>query len=554
MAPPRWLLGLGALVFLSCAGRPASGGGGGGYDLKIIHGRVVDGTGAPWFRADVGIRGDEIVFVGDLTDAPAKRVIDARDQIVAPGFIDLLGQSEERVFEDPRLETKIRQGVTTEITGEGRVVAPLTDEMAQAYRTERPDFIPLPWRSFGQFFQALEKNRSALNFGYFVTSSNARQAVMGFVKREPTEAEIQQMEKVVDDSMKDGALGLSTALIYVPDTYSSTELIIRLAKVAARQGGVYFSHIRDERDTVLAAVDEAIQIGREASIPVDIWHLKVAGKKNWGRMPQVIEKIVAARASGLDMSANVYPYIASSTELVAIAPTWAQDGGYAQFLQRLKDPAKRKQIAEAMREETGTGEHILLTQFQSPSLARYQRKRLSEIARDMKVDPVEAAFRLLEASTASPNAIFFIMSEEDLRLAMRQPFVSICADSGAVVGEGRNQGAHPRAYGSFPRVLGRYVREAKLFTLEEAVRKMTSQSAARVKITDRGVIRPGKKADVVVFDPATVNDPSTYEDPHQMSVGVTDVIVNGSPVLLDGKLTGELPGRVLRGPGYRPAK
>ncbi len=530
------------------------------YDLKIIHARVVDGTGAPWFRADVGIRGDEIAFVGDLSDASAARVIDAKDQILSPGFIDLLGQSENAVFVDPRLESKVRQGVTTEITGEGRTSAPLDEAMVKEDLEESPGSKPAAWRTLAQYLTALERNRSAINFGFFVGSANARQIAMGTVARDPTEAELQTMEQVVEGAMRDGAFGMSTSLIYPPAAYSKTEELIRLAKVSARHGGVYFTHLRSEGDSIFEALDEAFRIGREAQLPVNVWHLKIGGRHNWGKMPQIVDRLLEARAQGLDVAANVYPYVASSTVLTALLRPWALEGGYAGLLARLKDPVQRKRIydeiagseASGFFTRVGGGDGVIVSDIPNPALKHLERKRLSEIARELGVDPVEAALRLYEACSSSPDAIYFSMNEDDMRHALRQPFVSVGADSGAVVGRRREKGVHPRGYGTFPRVIGRYARDEKLFSIEEAVRKVTSQAAGRLRLWDRGLVSPGKKADLVVFDPAEIIDRSTYEDPHQMSVGVSTVVVNGVPVLLDGALTGELPGRVLRGPGYRP--
>ncbi len=526
------------------------------YDLKIVNGRIMDGTGAPWFEGDLGIRGDTIVAMGELDDAPAKKTIDARGQVVAPGFIDLLGQSEDAVLEDPRLEGKVRQGVTTEVTGEGFSPGPLTDAMAAELAREDPR-VRRTWRTLGEYMALLEKGGSALNFAFFVGSGNPREMVMGSVNRDPTEDELRRMEAIVDQAMRDGAIGLSTSLIYVPATFSKTPEIIRLARVATRYGGVYFTHIRNEADEIEPALDEAFRIGEEARIPVNIWHLKVSGKQNWGRMQAVLARIEARRAAGLDVAANVYPYNASSTALTALVPSWALEGGYAAFLARLKDPALRAKIVSEIEsvgshgfyDRVGGPAGVLVTRIQNPELARFQTKRLDAIATMMGLKPMDALLRLYESNTTSPDAIYFSMNDEDMKAALVKGWVSVGADSGSVVGDKKQRGAHPRAYGTFPRVVGRYVREDKLFTLEEAVRKVTSQAAARAHLWDRGVLRPGARADVVVFDPAKLRDVSTYEDPHHYSEGVSDVVVNGTPVMLEGQLTGALPGRVLRGAG-----
>ncbi len=510
-------------------------------DLKIIHGRIIDGTGAPWYRGDIGVRGDTIVAVGDLSGETATVTLDARDRAVSPGFIDLLGQSQASVFVDPHLEAKVRQGVTTEVTGEGFSPGPQSGPNARYPR-------------LADFFQALERNGTALNFALFVGASNPREMVIGNVNRAPTAAEMREMEAIVAEAMREGAIGLSTALIYLPAMYSSTEEVINLAKVAARYGGVYFSHIRDEGGGIDTALDEAFRIGREAHIPVNIWHLKVSHPRNWGRMPEVVQRIEAARAEGIDVAANMYPYTASSTALSTLAPDWALEGGYAEFQKRLQDPVQRARVALELQDEvTKRREHgIWVGQIPNPALAQYQKKFLEDIAAQMETTPVEALVRLFIESPSSPSVIYFMMSEADVEYGLKQPWVSIGSDSGSPPQQARATGApaHPRAYGTFARVRGRYVRDEKLFTLEEAVRKMTSQAADRVNLLDRGVLRPGMKADIVVFDPQTIRDVATYDDPHQFSQGVNDVIVNGGTVLREGVMTSALPGRVLRGRGW----
>jgi len=516
------------------------------YDLRILNGRIIDGTGSPAFRADVGVRGDRIVAIGNLSTATSARTIDAGGNVVAPGFIDLLGQSQTAVLNDSKLEGKVRQGVTTEVTGEGFSPGPITEAQEAERKAENPN--SPTWRTLGDYFRVVEKKGTAINFAFFVGASNPRTMVIGRVNRVATEAEMQEMERIVAQAMQDGAIGLSTSLIYIPAVFSTTEEIIRLALVARQYGGVYFSHIRSEDDEIVDALEEAFRIGREASIPVNIWHLKTSGRANWGRMPEVISRIVAARESGLDVAANVYPYAASSTNLAILVPNWSLEGGYEALLVRLQDPEQRVRIHDALRDELikrGEG-GVLVTRIGNPEFDQYEKKTVDQIAAMMNLTPAEATIKLYESVKTAPQAIFFSMREDDMKYAIRQPFVSVGADSGSVVGEGRKAGAHPRAYGTFPRVIGRFVREDKLFTLEEAVRKITSQAASRVNLWDRGILRPGMKADVVVFDPVNVNDVSTYDDPHQFSVGISDVIVNGTPVLLQGTMTGQLPGRILR--------
>lgn len=526
------------------------------FDLKIANARIVDGTGAPWFRSDIGVRGDTIAAIGNLGRRSATTVIDAGDRVVSPGFIDLLGWSHQSALADSSLEGKVRQGVTTEATGEGTSPGPYSEAMVRERSTD-PSQPPTTWRTLGDFMKVLETNGTALNFAFFVGATNPRSMVIGSINRDPTEDEMKQMEAIIDGAMREGAIGISTSLIYVPATFAKTEELVRLAKVAAAYGGVYFSHIRSEGDEMDAALEEAFLIGREAGMPVNIWHMKITGSNNWGRMPLVIERIENARRSGLDVAANVYPYIASSTSLSSRLRDWSLEGGYAELRNRLKDPALRARIRAEMQETLdlrGGPSSVLITSISGSDYDQFEKKKLDEIASMMGIEPVDAMLTLLEQSPASPAAIFFSMREDDLRTALAVPWVSVGADSGSVSPKNRSGGAHPRAYGTFPRVIGHYVRDVHLFSLEEAVRKITSQAASRINVRDRGIIRPGMKADLVVFDPDTVRDPATFEDPHQFSEGISDVIVNGVPVLRDGAMTTARPGRVLRGSGYVPVK
>jgi N-acyl-D-aspartate/D-glutamate deacylase len=491
------------------------------------------------------MRGDVIVADGDLANMPATITNDANHRIVSPGFIDLLGWSQTSVMEDPELESKVRQGVTTEIAGEGESPGP-----------RRPDRITKdePWATLGDFLDALDRQGAAINFALLVGASNPREIVIGDVNRVPTADEMKQMEAIVDQAMRDGAIGISTSLIYVPAMYSTTEEIINMARVAAKYDGMYFSHIRDEGDHIDSALDEAFRIGREAKIPVNIWHLKIGGRTNWGKMPAILDRIAAARAEGLDVSANVYPYAASSTGLSTLAPDWAMEGGYSEFRKRLGNPDDRMRIAEAFRAQYAKRgpRGILVTQIQNPAHDPYEKKFIEEIAAMMNVPVEDALIALFAENAISPRVIFFSMNEDDVRAALRTPWVSVGSDASAPSAKLRaeNTAVHPRAYGTFPRVLGHYSRDEKLFSLEEAVRKMTSQAALRAHLFDRGVLRAGMKADVIVFDPATVRDPSTFETPHQFSEGITDVVVNGVPVLRGGAMTGARPGRTIRGKGY----
>jgi len=509
-------------------------------DLKITNGRIVDGTGAPWYRGDVGVRGDTIVAVGDLSRMTAASSIDAHDHVISPGFIDLLGQDQGAVFVEPLLEAKVRQGVTTELTGEGTSPGPSKDGR---------------WKTLGQYLDAIDKQGSAINIALLAGASNPREMLIGDVNRPATPAELEQMERIIDDAMHDGAIGLSTSLIYLPAMYSSTEEIVRMARVAAKYGGVYFTHMRDEGDHIDMGLDETFRIGREANIPINIWHLKVGGPANWGKMPHVIARIEEARLEGIDVAANVYPYIASSTGLSTLIPDWALEGGYAAMQDRLRDPEQRAKIAEALRAQLAKRrEHgIFVTRTDNPALQAYEAKFVEDIAVAMNLPPEEALMRLYAETKSSPNVIFFSMNEDDVQHALKQPFVSVGSDSGSPPAKARamNVATHPRAYGTFSRVAGHYVREVKLFSLEEAVRKMTSQAADRATFTDRGILRPGMKADIIVFDADQIRDNATFEAPNQFSSGVEDVIVNGVPVLRDGAMTGALPGRTVRGKGFR---
>ncbi len=535
------------------------------FDVLIRNGRVVDGSGRRWVYADIAIQGDRIVSVGRASArAKAKRIIDATGLVVAPGFIDMLGQSEISLLIDPRAVSKITQGITTEITGEGSSVAPLDDRLArETRRIERLERlgIPVDWRTFDQYFARLARQGVGINLGTFVGAAQVRRMVIGDEDRAPTGEEMARMQALVEDAMRQGAMGVSSSLIYAPGSYAKTEELIALARVAARHGGIYASHIRNESDGILEALDEAFRIGREAGLPVEIWHLKTAGKQNWGRMGEVLARIEKARAAGLDVTADQYPYIASSTTLSACIPPKYQTGGTEAFLARLREPAQRAAMRKDILTLRGSDfdnawlgvrgpEGILIVSVPEPHLKRYEGKTMAEIATMEKKDALEAMLDLVLAGGDRVGAVYFEMGEDDVRLAMRQPWVSVNTDSPAAGPEGplAESKTHPRAYGSFPRILGRYVREERVLPLEEAIRKFTSLPAQRMKLADRGLLRPGYFADITVFDPATVRDLATFEDPHRTSVGIEYVFVNGVLSLEKGKLTGRLGGRPLRGP------
>ena len=540
------------------------------FDLVIAHGRIVDGTGSPWYSGDVGIRGGRIAAIGNLDNSPRKRTIDAQGKVVAPGFIDMLGQSELTILVDPRLPSKIYQGITTEITGEGNSAAPLNDTMLAADRAGYEHYHLAPnWKNFRQYFARVEKQGMGINLASYVGATSVRRMVLGDADVQPTAAQLEQMKVLVRDAMRDGAVGLSTALQYAPAPYAKTPELIALASVAAQFGGIYATHMRSEGDQVLESIDEAARIGREAHIPVEIWHLKAAGKTNWGKMPQLVARIDQARASGVDISANTYAYTAWFNTFSAFVPPWAHDGGDANLVERLKDPAVRARIRKDMLtagkdsagevwdnewQEVPGPEGIQIAVVQNPELLPLQGKRLSDVAALWKEDPIDALCDLLIKDKAFTSVAVFGMSEPDVLLALKQPWVSIDNDSSGTSPDGLlgQEHPHPRAYGTFPRILRKYVREENQLSLPDAIRKFSALPAQRLRLTDRGVLKQNMWADVVVFDPEKVTDRATFENPNQFSEGMEYVLVNGVPVIDEGKMTGALPGKVLRGPGYVP--
>ena len=534
------------------------------FDLVITHGHIIDGTGSPWYSGDIGIRDGKIAAIGNLAAAQRKRTIDAAGKVVAPGFIDMLGQSELTILVDPRLPSKIFQGITSEITGEGGSIAPLNDAIIQSDRQGYEHFKVTPdWRTFRQYFARLEKQGMGINLASYVGATQVRRMVLGDDDKQPTPAQLEQMLALVREAMKDGTVGVSTSLEYAPAPYAKTEELIALAAEASKSGGIYATHMRDESASVLEAIDEALRIGREAHIPVEIWHIKVAGKDNWGRMPEVVAKINAARAAGADVSADTYAYTAWYNGFSAFIPPWAHDGGDAKLVERLKDPVTRARIRKDMLtpskewdnewQEIPGPDAIMIGAVENPGLTPLLGKRLSEVAKLWNKDPMDALFDILIQDPSTEVAVFG-MSQPDVTLALQQPWVAIDNDSEGTSPQGilGQSHPHPRAYGTFPRILAKYVREEKVLTLEDAIRKFSALPAQRMRLTDRGVLKAGMWADVVIFDPATVRDRATFDDPNQLSEGMEYVLVNGVPVIDQGKMTGALPGRVLRGAGYVP--
>lgn len=533
------------------------------FDVLIKHGRILDGTGNPWYSADLGIRGDRIVAIGKLQNATATKTIDAAGKIVAPGFIDTLGQSELALLIDNRALSKLSQGITTEITGEGGSIAPQNEKTIAPMKAMLEHYkLTVDWTTLDGYFRRLEKQGTPLNIGTYVGAAQVREAVIGDDDRAPSAAELEQMETLVEQAMKEGAFGISTALIYPPGHYAKTEELIELAKVAARYGGLYATHMRSEGASEMAAVDEAIRIGREAGLPVEIFHLKVSGKPRWGSMVKIVDKIQAARDSGLDIRANQYPYVAGGTALASSLPPWVADGGVTKLLERLRDPNVRSRIKmdmatdhtewENLYHDCGGGAGILIAGVVNPELKQYNGKTIADLAKTENKEELDALFDFVVKDNAQTGALYFMASEQDLVEGLKQPWTSIGLDASESPLEGPlfEPQSHPRAFGSMPRFLGSYVRDQKLMTLTEAIRKITSMPAQRQHLVGRGQLQVGYFADVTIFDPATIIDRATYTDSTRLSQGIDTVLVNGKVEFENGALTGVNAGRALRGPGW----
>ncbi|HEU5415003.1 MAG TPA: D-aminoacylase [Candidatus Angelobacter sp.] len=534
------------------------------YDVVILNGKIIDGSGNPWYSGDIGIRGDRIETIGKLQGVQAKRIIDAHGLVVAPGFIDMLGQSEFPLLIDNRAINKLSQGITTEITGEGGSAAPQNAITIKAAMPGlEPYHLTIDWTDLAGYFRRLEKQGTPLNLGTYVGAAQVREAVIGDDNRAPTPQELERMKALVRQAMEQGALGISTALIYPPGHYAKTDELIELAKVASQYGGIYASHMRSEGKSEMAAIDEALQIGREAHIPVEIFHLKVAGKSRWGSMPQVIAKLQAARDSGIDVTADMYPYLAGATALASALPPWVADGGMDKLLERLRDPAIRARIKKEMAEDhpdwenlylaSGGPSGVMVASVVEQSLKPLTGKTVAQIAQQQNKDPLDALFDLVLADKGRSGALYFIASEEDLQHGLKQPWTSIGLDFNEMPLDGPlfEPHSHPRGFGSMPRFLGHYTRDLHLLPLDQAIRKITSLPSQREHLRDRGLIKEGFFADITIFDPATIIDKATYTDPAQLSIGVKYVFVNGQLEFADGKMTGVNAGKALKGAGAK---
>ena len=536
-----------------------------GYDIVIQGGHILDGTGNPWYSGDIGIADGRIVAIGKIPAGIAKRVIDAKGMVVSPGFIDMLGQSETALLIDNRSLSKLAQGITTEITGEGGSVAPQNAlTIAAAQPALDPYHLKIDWSTLNDYWLRLDKKGTPINIGTYVGAAQVREAVLGDVNRAPTAEELEKMKALVAQAMQQGALGISTALIYPPGHYAKTEELIELAKVAAQYGGIYATHMRSEGLNEVAAIRETLRIGREANLPVEIFHLKVSGKSRAGKMVEIVRMIQEARDHGQDVTADMYPYLAGATALASSLPPWVADGGMSKLLERLRDPAVRQRIKTEMSAtgertwenlylDAGGAQGVMVASVVNPELKQYTGKTVAEIAAAQKKDPLDALMDFVLADHGLSGALYFIASEEDLQTGLRQPWTSIGLDINEMSLDGPlfEPHTHPRGYGSMPRFLGHYVRDLQLLPLEQAIRKITSLPAQREHLMDRGLIKEGFFADITIFDPGSIIDKATYTQPAQLAEGVKYVLVNGQVAFENGKATGAMAGRALKRQGAK---
>jgi N-acyl-D-amino-acid deacylase len=534
-----------------------------GFDVIIRNGLVHDGSGGEPYAADIGVVGDSIAAIGDLAAARAPTIIDAAGLVVAPGFINVLSWANEALLHDGRSQSNIRQGVTLEVFGEGSSMGPLDERMKREMLDEQGDIrYTIEWTTLGEYLEHLERRGVSPNVASFVGATTVRMHELAQEDRAPTAEELERMRALVRHAMEEGALGVGSSLIYAPAFYADTRELIALAAEAGRYGGMYISHMRSEGNALLEAVDELITIAREARVPAQIYHLKAAGAENWAKMDTVIARIEAARADGVRITTDMYTYTAGATGLDAAMPPWIQEGGLQEWRRRLQDPAMRARALQEMRTPTaeweslyllaGSPDRVLLVAFRQDSLKHLTGKTLAEVARMRATSPEEAAMDLVVQDDSRVGTVYFLMSEENVRRQIALPYMSFGSDASSMAPEGvfLRSNPHPRAYGNFARLLGRYVRDEQIITLPEAVRRLTSLPAEVLSLRRRGHLATGYHADIVVFDPATITDHATFEQPHQYATGVVHVLVNGVPVLRDGEHTSALPGRVVRGPGY----
>lgn len=532
------------------------------YELILRNGTIVDGIGGPSYVGDLAINDDRITAVGDLSDSDGVIEVDVSGLVVAPGFINMLSWAGEALLEDGRSQGDIRQGVTLEVFGEGVSGGPLTDQMKTLEVTSQGDIkFDVEWTTLGDYLEHLAGKGVSPNIASFVGATTLRVHEVGYEDRPPTADELDRMRGLVRQAMEEGAIGIGSSLIYSPGFYAQTDELIELTKVAAEYGGLYISHMRSEGNALLESVDELLRIARESGIRAEIYHLKAAGQSNWDKLGDVIERVEAARSEGLEITANMYNYTAGSTGLDAGMPPWVQEGGYNAWVERLQDPVIRARVRQEMTTPTNEWENLLLAAgaegtllvgFKNPGLREYIGQTLAEVAAGRGTSVSDTAMDLVVEDGSRVQVVYFLMSEENVARQISLPWVSYCSDAGSYASEGifLNSSTHPRAYGNFARLLGRYVRDERIISLEEAIRKLTSLPAGNLRIRDRGQLTTGYFADVVVFDPAQIQDHATYEDPHQYATGMVHVWVNGTQVLRDGEHTGATPGRVVRGPGW----
>ena len=532
------------------------------HDLIIRHGTIVDGTGKQAYVGDLAVDDDQITAVGDLGEARGALEVDATNLIVAPGFINMLSWAGDRLIEDGRSQSDIRQGVTLEVFGEGTSGGPLNEQMKRGEVASQGDItFDIEWTTLGEYLQYLVKKGISTNVASFVGATTLRIHEVGYDDRPPTGEELDRMRALVRQAMEEGALGIGSSLIYAPAFYAQTDELIELSKVAAEYDGMYISHMRSEGNALLESIDELLTIAREAGIRSEIYHLKAAGEANWDKLDTAISKIEAARTQGLEITADMYNYTAGSTGLDAAMPPWVQEGGYDAWAERLQDPAIRERMRHEITTTTNEWENLmlaagsegtLLVEFKNPALREYTGQTLADVAEQRGTSIPDTIMDLVIEDGSRVQVVYFLMSEENIKQQLKLPWVSFSSDAGSMAPEGvfLNNSTHPRAYGNFARLLGKYVRDEKIISLEEAIRKMTSLPASNLRIQGRGQLSPGYFADIVVFDPTAIQDHATYEEPHQYATGMHHVWVNGTRVLADGDHTGAMPGRVVRGPGW----